>query len=346
MAVAQSVQTAETFPAAQWERADPATAGWSVTPLAEAHAYAEGLGSTAVMIVQHGRVVAGWGDLARKSPIASVRKSLMSALYGIAVAEGKVRLTDTLATFGIDDKQPLTDAEKQATVADLLTARSGVYHPVDTQPIELAGALPPRGSYPHGAQFYYNNWDFNVLGTIYRQAVDDDIWLAFKQRIADAIGMQDYASGDGAWGPGEISIHRNYGFRLSARDLARFGLLYARGGKWGERQLVPSQWIAESTRTHAIVGSPKFAGQGYGYMWWTGFGSVPATVIVPDGTFHALGIGAQYLFVMPAHDLVIVHTVDMARENWPAIDNVQIGRLLWLILSAAGLSGIGPDARP
>jgi CubicO group peptidase (beta-lactamase class C family) len=343
MAVAPPVRTQDAFPGARWDRADPAAAGWSAMPLAEARAYSERIGSTAVMIVKGGRAVAEWGDVALKSPIASVRKSLMSALYGIAVAEGKIRLADTLATYGIDDKQPLSDAEKQATVADLLTTRSGVYHPVDSQPIELAGALPPRGSHPHGTHFYYNNWDFNVLGTVYRQAVAGDIWISFKQRIADAIGMQDYAVGDGAWGPGEISIHRNYGFRMSARDLARFGLLYARGGRWNGRQIVPASWVAESTRTHAVVRSQTFAGRGYGYMWWTGFGTDPPTVTVPDGTFHAFGIGAQYLVVLPAHDLVVVHTVDIARATWPDIDNAQIGRLLWLILAAAGIGGLGPE---
>ncbi|MGH6770808.1 MAG: serine hydrolase domain-containing protein [Xanthobacteraceae bacterium] len=343
MAVAQSVQTPETFPAAHWERADPAAADWSAELLAEAKGYSERAGSTAVMIVQHGRAIAEWGDVARKSPIASVRKSLMSALYGIAVEEGKIRLTDTLARFGIDDKQPLTDAEKQATVADLLTTRSGVYHPVDSEPAALAGPRPPRGSHPHGTHWYYNNWDFNVLGTIYRQATSEDIWQSFKRCIADPIGLEDFVLDDGAWGPGEISVHRNYGFVMSARDLARFGLFYARGGRWRERQVVPARWVAESTRTHAVVRSQTFAGRGYGYMWWTGFGSDPATVIVPDGTFHALGIGSQYLFVVPMHDLVIVHTVDMTRETWPAIDNAQIGRLLWLILAAAGIDSISPD---
>jgi CubicO group peptidase (beta-lactamase class C family) len=344
---AQAPPNGTAYPGAQWERIDPAAAGWSTKLLARAQAYSERAGSTAAMVVQHGRVVAAWGDAARRSPIASVRKSLLSALYGIAIDEGKVRLDATLAALGIDDKSPLTAAEMQATVADLLTSRSGVYHPVDVEPASLAGARPPRGSHPHGTHWYYNNWDFNALGTIYEQATGAGIYHAFKDRIADAIGLEDFVLSDGEWGPGEKSIHRNYGFRMSVRDLARFGYLYARGGRWGERQLVPAPWVAESTRTHAIVRSQTFAGCGYGYMWWTGFGSDFApTVTLPDGSFHALGIGAQYLFVIPAHDLVIVHTVDMTREKWPWIDDFQIGRLLWLILSAAGVPGIGPDTSP
>jgi CubicO group peptidase (beta-lactamase class C family) len=337
--------TSTAYPNARWERAD--VAGWSNDLLARARAYSERAGSTAVMIVQHGRVIAEWGDPAHKSPIASVRKSLLSSLYGIAVADGKIRLGATLAELGIDDKQPLTDAEKQATVADLLTTRSGVYHPVDSQPVGLAGALPARGSHRHGTHWYYNNWDFNVLGTVYQQQTGEDIYQSFKQRIADAIGLDDFALSDGVWGPGEISNHRNYNFTMSARDLARFGQLYANRGRWRDRQIVPADWIDKSTRMHAAVRSQTFAGRGYGYMWWTGFGSdFSPTVTLPAGTFHALGIGAQYLFVIPAHGIVIVHTVDMARDAWPQIDDFQIGRLLWLILSAAGVKDLGPDTSP
>jgi CubicO group peptidase (beta-lactamase class C family) len=339
-----SMQT--TYPAAHWQRTSDRS--WSVAKLAQVKGYFERAGATALMIVQHGQVVAEWGNVAHKSPIASVRKSLLSALYGIAVKDGKIKLGATLADLGIDDRQPLTDDEKLATVADLLATRSGVYHPVDSQPVGLAGSLPARGSHPPGTHFYYNNWDFNALGTIYTQATSESIYDAFNRLIAGPLGLEDFAIGkDGAWGSGELSKHRNYGFTLSARDLARFGLLYARGGQWNGRRIVPADWVAESTRTHAVVRSQTFAGRGYGYMWWTGFGSdFSPTVTLPAGTFHALGIGAQYLFVIPAHDLVIVHTVDMAREKWPQIDDFQIGRLLWLILSAANIKDIGPDTSP
>jgi CubicO group peptidase (beta-lactamase class C family) len=347
MIVAHIDPLTDDYPGAQWDSATPTDCGCSADLLARARAYCERAQSTAVMIVQRGRVIAAWGDVARKSPIASVRKSLLSALFGIAVDEGRIRLDATLAELGIDDKQPLTAAEKQATVADLLTARSGVYHPVDVEPASLAGARPQRGSHRHGTHWYYNNWDFNALGTIYERATGAGIYESFQVRIARPIGLADFVLSDGAWGPGKISDHRNYGFVMSARDLARFGLLYARGGKWRGHQIVPEQWVTDSTRTHAVVRSQTFAGRGYGYMWWTGFGSdFSPTVTLPQGSFHALGIGAQYLFVIPSHDLVIVHTVDMARPGWPAIDDFQIGRLLWLILSAAGVADIGPDTSP
>lgn len=327
-------------PTAHWQSA--ATGGWSADLLTQAQAYSTRLGSTAVMVVQNGGVVAQWGDTARKAPIASIRKSLASALYGIAIEDRKIRLTATLAELAIDDRQSLSTAEKQATVADLLMTSSGVYHPVDSQPVELAGPLPPRGSHQPGTYFYYNNWDFNALGTIYQQQTREDIYESFKRHIADPIGMEDFAVSDGAWGAGEISNHRNYGFAMSARDLARFGTLYAQGGAWDGRQIVPRPWVELSTQPHATVDVPAFAGRGYGYMWWSRFGGDFAPGMrLPEAMFFAFGVGAQYLFVLPAHGLVIVHTVDMARDKWPEIGNRQIARMLWLILSAAGIEGIG-----
>src|SRR5262249_23602427 len=107
-------------PRETWDHADPIAAGWSVAELAKARAYSLTAGSTAVMIVHQGRVIAEWGDTAGKSDVASIRKSFLSALIGIAIDEGQVKLSDTLADLGIDDKEPsLSQDEKRATIADL-----------------------------------------------------------------------------------------------------------------------------------------------------------------------------------------------------------------------------------
>src|SRR5207248_1608273 len=101
----------------------------SAAGLETARVYAEQSGSTAVIVVAHGSVVASWGETARKLNVFSVRKSLLSALIGLHVATGEIDLGSTLDQLGIDDNPPpLTADEKQATVADLLTSRSGVYH--------------------------------------------------------------------------------------------------------------------------------------------------------------------------------------------------------------------------
>jgi CubicO group peptidase (beta-lactamase class C family) len=108
--------------------------------LTKTREYVGEIGSTSVIIVQHGVVVVAWGDVARRSNLHSCRKSLLDSLIGIAVAEGKINVDDTLEKLGIDDKKPsLTAVEKQATVRDLLEARSGVYHPTVYETIPRSG---------------------------------------------------------------------------------------------------------------------------------------------------------------------------------------------------------------
>ena len=85
------------YPGVEWAWVDsPESMGWSSAKLAMAQAYAERIGSAAVMIVDDGVVIDAWGDLAHKYLCHSMRKSLISALYGIYVAEGKIDLTATL----------------------------------------------------------------------------------------------------------------------------------------------------------------------------------------------------------------------------------------------------------
>ena len=92
----------------------------------------------------------------------------------------------------------------------------------------------------------------------------------------------------------------------SARDLARFGLLYLRRGRWGDQQVIPAEWVDESTRPYSITNS----GSGYGYLWWTAPPEQPF-LSVPPGSYFAAGNGGQYVFVIPANDLVIVHLARM-----------------------------------
>jgi len=232
------------WPAAEWQRTDPARLGWSLDKLAKAEAHLRSYDPTAVMVVQDGKVVAAWGDVARKANVRSVRKSLLSALYGIAVAERRIELGRNMGELGIDDRPPvLSDIEKQATVRDLLMARSGIYHPAAYEDPAMKARRPERGSHPPGSFWYYNNWDFNALGTIYRQLTGSDVFQAFQDRIAKPIGMQDFSAEDGKFVFESASDHPAYTMRLSVRDLARFGWLYLNRGLWSGTQVIPSAWV-------------------------------------------------------------------------------------------------------
>jgi CubicO group peptidase (beta-lactamase class C family) len=290
-----------------WREVDPAAVGWSTDRLQVAKDHSRALKPTALMVVQDGRVIASWGDASRKVDMASVRKSLLSALYGIAVAEGRIDLSSSLADLGIDDNAPrLTGAEKAATVRDLLMARSGVYHPAAHETRDIKRKRPQSGSHAPGSFWFYNNWDFNVLGTIYRQQTGEDIFQSFERRIARPVGMEDFAANDGRYAVEPLSEHPAYPFRLSARDAARFGQLFLNRGRWGDSQIIPASWIEESTAPYSWA---KRIRQGYGYMWWT----LPSDTWGP-GAFYASGYGGQVIAIVPSKRLVVVQTVDLRRN--------------------------------
>ncbi|WP_316224810.1 MULTISPECIES: serine hydrolase [unclassified Bradyrhizobium] len=343
-----------TYPAAAFETTTPEAAGWSAATLAEAKSWSRLIAPTAaVMIVQHGRIVAQWGDITTKSNLHSVRKSLLSALIGIAVDQHRIDLNASLSDLGIDDNAPgLSETEKSATVSDLLKARSGVYHAALYETKGMARRRPLRGSHAPGTFWYYNNWDFNALGTIYEKAAAQSIFSAFDRQIARPIGMQDYGPSDGSYVRGAASNYPAYPIRMSARDLARFALLYLHEGQWGDRQIVPRAWVRASVKSYSTAYPQLGPGLGYGYLWWIGFlnDTGAPTVKVPAGTYEAMGAEGQYAFVIPAYDLVIVHRINSdaalapSGSRRPTPSFRQIGRLLWLILSAAGDRDIGPDA--
>ncbi len=287
------------FPGRTWTPADPEASGWSAAKLDAARQFSLRAGSAAVVVIHKGKWIASWGDTAQVHPIRSMRKSLLSALYGPAVASGKIRLTDTLAGLAIDDKQTLTAAEKSATVADLLTSRSGVYHPAAYELPSAKAQRPARGSHARGEHFYYNNWDFNVLGTIYEKRTGVGIFEAFARQIAGPLQMQDFAKERTEYRREPESEHAAYLFQMSARDLARFGLLYLRRGQWNGAPLIPADWVRESTTAHVKVNERE----SYGYMFWV-YG--PNTR--PGFPYYALrGAGGQYVVIAPEADLVVVH---------------------------------------
>ena len=314
--------------------------GWSAKKLTAAQAYSEQIGSAAVMIVDDGIVVGAWGEITRKFQIHSMRKPLMNALIGIHVTEGHIDLSKTMEELRIDDKEPsLTKDEKQATIADLIKSRSGIYHPALGEAPVMKAMRPKRHSHSPGTFYYYNNWDFNAIGTIFEQETGEKVFEDFNQRIAEPLQMEDFNVVDCWYNTGTESIHRYYGFRMSARDLARFGLLYLRKGRWENKQIVSSEWVRESTATHSVISSYL----GYGYMWSTSENGGPyPNIHVKQRTFGHGGLGVHFFRVLPSGNLVIVHRVDTDRPG-PYPRPNQLGRLLWMILDAAGETDIGEN---
>jgi CubicO group peptidase (beta-lactamase class C family) len=157
----------------------------------------------------------------------------------------------------------------------------------------MVARRPARFSHKPGTFRYYNNWDFNALGVIYEHAARSSIFDAFEREIARPIAMQDYVPSGGRYVTGAASVYPACPIRMSARDLARFALLYLNDGKGRDRQILPVGWVKASTQPY----SQSDLGPGYGYMWWTGFRDGYTGAFgeaLPPDLFFAMGYGGQF----------------------------------------------------
>lgn len=326
-------------PGTQWEVVnDLEAAGWEPDQLAEARSIADSLGTAAYMLVEGGRAVTTYGDVTHTFRTHSVRKSLLSALYGASLPEIRPYLDRPLSELAIDDYPGLKPAERTATLRHLLLSRSGVYLPAAYENAAFDRFRPERTSHRPGTFWFYSNWDFNVAGTVFQLLTGTNIFAAFRDRIARPLGMQDFDLDAMEWRYDRRSWHPAYLFRLSTRDLARFGLLYLRGGTWGGRQIVPQTWIDRTTRWHSDVARPDgtpIPGAGYGMMWWV---HRPPDVPMSFGgrVFSAEGTGSQVVLILPALDLVFVHRTDtdLPTERYRSVSQQEVFRLLAKILEA------------
>jgi CubicO group peptidase (beta-lactamase class C family) len=177
---------------------------------------------------------------------------------------------------------------------------------------DMREKMPPREAHPPGTFWYYNNWDFNVLGSVYERKLNKKIGDAFQTEIAAPIQKEDFRASDMYYlkAPENAeafarSDYPAYHFRLSARDMARFGYLFLRHGNWNGTPIIPSDWVAQSTRSYSET--TEFGEAfGYGYLWWVhGYG-------LKVDTFSARGALGKYIVVIPERDLVVAllnHTV-------------------------------------
>lgn len=302
---------ATTYPGAAWEVASPESLGYSSAGIEAVRAYVGTIPTTGLVVVVGGRVLLQTGDTSTPTKVHSVRKSVLSMLYGKPVSTGQVNLDRTLADLQMSDLGGLLPIEQRATVRHLLSARSGVYHPAATTGDDIAFA-PARGSVEPGTYFLYNNWDFNAAGAAFERMTGRDIYDALEADLAGPLGMQDFdRSLQRKSGDSSKSIYDAYHMWLSTRDMARLGHLMLRDGNWNGTQVVPAEW---ARATHSVV-TPvgqmnpeerRTRDYGWGYLWWVKDG--PNATGAYAGTYRAAGSYGQYIQVMPALDMVVAHT--------------------------------------
>ncbi len=278
-----------------------------------------------MVVLRGGETVFEYGpvDAAEPTYVASVRKSLLAMLMGEWVEKGAIDLDATLADLGVDDLQGLTDDEKQATVRDLITARSGVYHPASN----FSGVRdegPSRGDHAPGAYYWYNNWDFNAAGAIFERLTGRSIFEEFERQFVKPMGLQPFPV-DGHKKERENhskenSLHPPYHFILSASDLAKLGQLMLQGGMWNGERLISEEWVKESVSLitpSAEMNPENWRGGefGYGYMWWVYDPETSEPQF--NGGYAARGHFGQYILVLPKYDMVISHKTAPVEYDGP-----------------------------
>ncbi len=252
--------------------------------------------------------------------VASVSKSLTSALAGIAVDRGFIRsVQDSLFAHFPEHADLRTGGRARISVEHLLSFSSGydwnehvygfddprdphhqMFHAADPIRQLLGRALVGEP----GAAFLYNSGDTNLLGELVRRASSSGTLVRFAEdNLFGPLGIERY--GWVRFGPGDTLTFASGGASLRPRDMAKLGLLYLRGGTWEGRQIVSRAWVDASTRmTVPLVGDYRTL-YGYGYNWWLGrspFRGGRAEY------FRASGWGGQDIYVYPALNLVLVFT--------------------------------------
>ena len=238
----------------------------------------------------------------------------------------------------IDDVGGLLPREKEATIQDLLGARSGVYH-IASYPGDFLAEAPPRGSQKHGTYQLYSNWDFNVLGTIFEQETKRNLFDALQQDLARPIHMQDFRRDlQKKEGDSTRSIHPAYPIFLTTRDMARIGLLMLHNGQL-ERQADRAARLGGQVHRHHHAGQRSSIPSrirrdrvGYGYLWWVFDG--PWNTGPYEGAYTGIGAIGQFITVIPKLDLVVAHKTIPREPDNPSVSQGEYFALLDRIVAA------------
>lgn len=299
-----------TYPGPHWTVVDPANAGWSEEGVERLLNAAEAGHWVSGMVVHQGRVVARFGDTSAAYDTRSIRKALMGAVIGQLVEEGKLALDATLAELNIDEQPALSPQDRTATLRHMLQSRAGIYREAAFTTPEDREGMPAPGTHRPGEEYWYNNWSFNALGTIVRNATGADLGAVIHARIARPLGMEDFGPEDVRERFENVSQHSAYLTWMSTRDRARFGLMFLHNGCWAGRQIVPAQFVADSLQPSTF----RDPSDDFGYLWRS---REPMTRAgMTQRWYYARGNALQYVMLIPEWDVVVVLTTDMDRPGW------------------------------
>lgn len=282
----------------------------------------QGIRTDALLVMRDGQVIYERyaGETRAETPHLtwSISKSIMATVLGVASGEGRFQLDDPVAKF-----YPPFSAHPGITLRHLMTWSSGLdwqedyeYAPLNSSVVAMLYTrgrddmarftAEHRSAHPPGTSYLYSSGDSTVLaaalrGMVGKKAYADYPWTALFEPlgIRSAVWETD-ASG--------TFVGSSYAY-MTARDLARIGLLMQRGGRWNEQQLLPKAWVDFVLTPFA----GEQANEASGAQWWlnrTADGTKRPWPDAPVDTFAALGHWGQALYVVPSAGLVIVRSAD------------------------------------
>jgi CubicO group peptidase (beta-lactamase class C family) len=342
----------DVVPGAEWEQVKPEAVGYSSAKLEALRGWVKTQDTGSMMVVVQGRVIFSYGDVSHTSKIASARKSVLGMLYGPYLLSGKIDLDKTVKQLGLEDKEPFLPIEENATLVQLLAARSGIYlpageaHPENLPPWDDRRYLPPRGSAYPGSQHVYNNWDFNAAGTAFEKLTGKGIYEALQSDLAVPLGMQDYMVSEQKKIEVPGSVHPEYAMYLSTRDMARLGLLMLDSGMWNGKEMIPGDWVRYMTSVITPFRDINPSGLrrygelgrwGYGLLWWVWDEPMfPGNTFtgVLQGAYTAMGSGGTFITVLPARDMVVVHQVDIDKNAHASVSESSYMAMLGMLEDA------------
>ena len=234
----------------------------------------------------------------------SCSKSVTSALIGIAIDRGYIESVDVpISEYFPQIAKSGSEYLKQVTIWHLLTHTSGISS-ADTDVWEdwrssenwVDYVLERPVTSEPGTVFSYTTGGTHLLSAILQKATGKTVYDFGREYLFDPVGMDSVQCDTDAQG---ISDGGN-GFYMDVYDMARFGQLYLNGGVWEGRQIIPQEWVQDST---SLQFKRSTGTADYGYQWWVRkFGEQGYDAYFAQGHF------GQYIFVVPDLELVIVFT--------------------------------------
>jgi len=319
-----SLNLGDIFPRAQWEQAEPDALGFDPARLAAVGAWQDEQADGApyrLLVVRHGRIAAeshgggmGADDLQGQ---ASASKSTYSTILGIAVHEGVIGSVDDLVAGYYPEFLEVAPDEGPKENRYAFPENAGITF---RQLIgNMSGYMKP-GELP-GQTFNYQTFGMNVvthaLATAYSlyRTSDPERGAGFGRLTERKV--RNFIGGSWKWTYSNFDLQPKaklgvYGyattFQMTARDMARMGLLWLNDGNWDGRQVVPAEWLREATRVSDMLleNEPESLWQ-YGLGFWCN----DKTMLWPDlpsNSFAAVGTGKQFTWVDREHDLIVVQS--------------------------------------